>query len=198
MLERVCKVNNLVGLSEKQFFDSNYLVTLVSMNIIIQSSIHTLSKSKSLLSILSNQDLCNVSVPPYNSCIGSHIRHILDFYDCILEGYSSGYIDLTDRTRDIRMHEDCSYAFENVERIINSLSQLTQISPNSTITVSDDLGLGKVDIEYTFGAILAQANSHAIHHYAIINYILESLKISIKDDTFGYNPTTPKPVINLN
>ena len=168
------------------------------MNIIIQSSIHTLSKSKTLLSILSNQDLCNISVPPYNSCIGSHIRHILDFYDCILEGYSNEFIVLTNRARDTRMHEDCDYAFKNVERIINSLNQLSQINPNLTITVSDDLGLGKVDIEYTLGAILAQANSHAIHHYAIINYILESLKISIKDDTFGYNPTTPQPEINLN
>jgi hypothetical protein len=193
-----CKDKLEVGLIQKQFFDSNYLVTLVSMNIIIQSSIHTLSKSKTLLSILSNQDLCNNSVPPYNSCIGSHIRHILDFYDCILEGYSNEFIVLTNRARDTRMHEDCDYAFKNVERIINSLNQLSQINPNLTITVSDDLGLGKVDIEYTLGAILAQANSHAIHHYAIINYILESLKISIKDDTFGYNPTTPQPEINLN
>ena len=193
-----CKVNYLVGLIEKQFFHSNYLVTLVSMNIIIQSSIHTLSKSKSLLSILSNRDLCNASVPPYNSCIGSHIRHILDFYDCILEGYSRGKIDLTNRTRDTRIHEDCDYAFENVERVIKSLNQLSRINPNSAINVSDDLGIGKVDIEYTLGAVLAQANSHAIHHYAIISYILESLNISIEDDTFGYNPTTPQPETNLN
>ena len=168
------------------------------MNIIIQSSIHTLSKSKSLLSVLSNQDLCNISIPPYYSCIGSHVRHILDFYDCILEGYSQGYIDLTNRARDTRIHEDCDYAFKNVERVISMLKQLSEINPNTRINVADDLGLGKITIEYTLGAVLAQANSHAIHHYAIINYILESLKISINDDTFGYNPTTPKAEVNLN
>ena len=58
--------------------------------------------------------------------------------------------------------------------------------------------MGKVEITYTLGAILAQANSHAIHHYAIINYILDSLGITIDDETFGYNPTTPKQEINLN
>jgi len=139
-----------------------------------------------------------MSIPPYYSCIGSHIRHILDFYDCILEGYSIGYIDLTNRTRDTRIHEDCDYAFENVERVISKLKQLSKTDPNTRIDVADDLGLGKVTIEYTLGAVLAQANSHAIHHYAIINYILERLEISINDDTFGYNPTTPRSEINLN
>ncbi len=194
----LCKVMKQLGLIKKQFFHSNYLVKLVSMNIIIESSINTLNKSKSLLSVLSNQDLCNVSIPPYFSCIGSHVRHILDFYDCILVGYSNEKIDLTNRTRDTKIHEDCDYAFKNVERVINTLNQLSSISPNTRINVVDDLGLGKVEIEYTLGAVLAQANSHAIHHYAIINYILDRLDISISDETFGYNPTTPKAEINLN
>jgi len=51
------------------------------------------------------------------------------------------------------------------------------------------------NLKYTFIALLAQANSHTIHHYAIINYILDRLHIEMKDDSFGYNPTTPKQVI---
>ena len=47
-------------------------------------------------------------------------------------------------------------------------------------------------MNYTFSALLAQANSHTIHHYAIINYILNSLNIEMTDEDFGYNPTTPK------
>jgi hypothetical protein len=42
------------------------------------------------------------------------------------------------------------------------------------------------------GALFAQANSHTIHHYAIINYIFEKLGIVLNDEDFGYNPTTPK------
>ena len=49
-------------------------------------------------------------------------------------------------------------------------------------------------MKYTLGAVFAQANSHTIHHYAIINYILEGLNISLDDIDFGYNPTTPKPI----
>lgn len=169
------------------------------MNIIIQSSIKTLNKSKSLLSILSNQDLCNMSVPPYYSCIGSHIRHILDIYDCIFEGIDIGLVDLTDRSRNIKIHKDCAYALENVLRVIKAVENLQKTNLDIKINVVDDLGMGKVKIEYTIAAILAQANSHAIHHYAIINYILDNLGIMIQDEEFGYNPTTPRPEeINLN
>ncbi len=168
------------------------------MNIIIQSSIHTLNESRNLLISLTNKDLSNHSISPYYSCIGSHIRHILDFYDCILEGIDSKEIDLTNRKRDERMHSDCDYTLGHVERIIDLLKKLDGIDFTQNYIVSDDLGMGKVDITYTLGAILAQANSHAIHHYAIINYILDRLGISMNDDTFGYNPTTPTTEINLN
>lgn len=167
------------------------------MNIIIQSSIKTLIKSKSLLRNLTNEELSNYSVSPYYSCIGSHLRHILDFYDCILEGVNAKSIDLISRKRDEGIHKDCDYAFSNVERVINELRQLGDVDFSEIYLVSDDLGLGKVSIEYTLGAVLAQANSHAIHHYAIISYILDRLKIPIKDESFGYNPTTPKPEVNL-
>ncbi len=59
------------------------------------------------------------------------------------------------------------------------------------------IGLGKVEIKYTQGTILAQANSHAIYHYIIISYILNRLGVPINDESFGYNPTTPKREVNL-
>lgn len=62
--------------------------------------------------------------------------------------------------------------------------------------VIDDLGMGKIEISYTFGALLAQAKSHTIHHYAIINYILDRLGVTVSDSEFGYNPTTPKQFTN--
>jgi hypothetical protein len=162
------------------------------MNIIIQSSIYTLNKSKILLDSISNDDLRNHSVSPYYSCIGSHLRHILDFYDCIFDGIASERVNLIHRNRDERIHSDCDYALVNVNRIIRKLENIEGLSLDKIYFVSDNLGLGEVKVKYTLGAILAQANSHAIHHYAIINYILDRLGIIIENETFGYNPTTPK------
>jgi hypothetical protein len=164
------------------------------MNIILQSSIHALSKSECLLKEITDNQLSDHSVPPYFSCIGSHVRHILDFYDCILDGMPVKKIDLTNRKRDERLHGDSSYALKHLERIINAIHNIDADSLNQGFLVTDDLGLGCVTIEYKLGAILAQANSHTIHHYAIINYILDRLNIEMEDDSFGYNPTTPKQV----
>ena len=168
------------------------------MNIVIRSSIHTLKKSEQILTTLNNDQLSDQTVSPYYSCVGSHIRHILDFYDCILEGLNSKEINLINRKRDELMHCDCEYALQNITRVINKLGALDEGRFQSNYMVTDDLGLGIAKIEYSLGAVLAQANSHAIHHYAIINYILDRLNISISDESFGYNPTTPSPQVNSN
>ena len=166
------------------------------MNIIIQSTLKTLQKSKSILANLSDEDLCNTSVSPYYSSIGSHIRHILDFYDCVLNIDSENRVDLTARSRNKAVESHCENAMQYLQGIIEKLNNC-HFEVDHIVTVIDDLGLGKIEIKYTLGSLFAQANSHTIHHYAIINYIFDRLGIVINDDEFGYNPTTPK-AINLN
>ncbi|WP_341216815.1 hypothetical protein [uncultured Wocania sp.] len=161
------------------------------MNIIIQSTLKTLQKSKNLLDKLEDNALCDASLPPYYSSIGTHIRHILDFYDCIFNLDSDKVIDLTKRSRSKDVESKCVSAVNYLNIIIEKLSK-TDFDMDETVKVIDDLGLGKTEIKYTLGAIFTQANSHTIHHYAIINYILEGLNISFNDSNFGYNPTTPK------
>ncbi|NND51840.1 MAG: hypothetical protein HKN54_05510 [Flavobacteriaceae bacterium] len=168
------------------------------MNKIVSSSITTISRSKSILKSLTNAQLTNTEVPPYYSCVGTHIRHILDFYLCIFKGIESRVVDLTDRDRDITIEQNCDCALENIESVLERLVSLNSFDPKMNLIVIDDLGQGKIEIDYTLGALLAQANSHTIHHYAIISYILDQLEISIEDETFGYNPTTPQTKVNLN
>ncbi|WP_298556102.1 hypothetical protein [uncultured Algibacter sp.] len=161
------------------------------MNVIIQSTLKTLQKSQVLLDHLSNNQLCDASVSPYYSSIGTHIRHILDFYDCIFTTDSENRVDLTARSRNKEVEADCECAQNYLNLIIGKLNSQS-FDINEAVLVIDDLGLGKTEIPYTYGSLLAQANSHTIHHYAIINYIFDSLGIVINDEEFGYNPTTPK------
>lgn len=162
------------------------------MHIIIQSTLKTLQKSKSLLDNLQDKTLCNATLAPYYSSIGSHIRHILDFYDCIFN-LNENTIDLTARSRNKEVETQCCSAKNYLDSIIEKLKN-SDFKMNESVTVIDDLGLGKTELKYTFAAVFSQANSHTIHHYAIINYILEGLNVSFEDSEFGYNPTTPKQV----
>lgn len=166
------------------------------MHNIIESSLLTLKKSKVLLNKLSNEELSNSSVSPYYSSIGSHIRHIYDFYDCSCNLNHEGIIDLTSRKRDLSVEVCCDSAMGYLNQILERLSVLKD-NINERIIVIDDLGSGKIKINYTYEALLAQANSHTIHHYAIIGYILDRLNIEIEDNNFGYNPTTPNSRINF-
>ncbi|MCP4971096.1 MAG: DinB family protein, partial [Arcobacter sp.] len=160
------------------------------MNLLIKSTLNTLQKAKSLLTLLTNEQLRDESISPYHSSVGSHLRHIFDFYDCILNA-EQNKVDLTARKRNIDVEKDCNSAKCYLDEIIVKLNELKDFV-EVELLVTDDLGLGKMEIKYSFSALLAQANSHTIHHYAIINYILNGLNIKIEDDSFGFNPTTPK------
>jgi hypothetical protein len=164
------------------------------MHILIKSTLYTLENVNVLLSSLSNSNLTNKSIAPYYSSIGSHVRHILDFYECILtEGNS---FDLTARKRQSNVETNSGTALTYLKDLVEKLKNVDTRTINKKVLVADDLGLGKVEIEYTFSSLLAQGNSHTIHHYAIINYILDGLQIKISDDKFGYNPTTPRQAVN--
>lgn len=184
----------MIRLIQKSFLNSTNLSTLVFMNIVIQSALNTLKKSEYLLENLSDESFCDASISPYYSSIGSHLRHILDFYDCIFN-VDDGKIDLTARSRNKSVESECNCAIEYLNRIKKSLQNFSH-DIASKIIVIDDLGLGKIEMEYTYAALFSQANSHTIHHYAIINYIIDRLGIEFKDEDFGYNPTTPKTVVN--
>lgn len=163
------------------------------MNIIIQSTLKTLKKAQSLLDNLSDSQLCDSSVSPYNSSVGSHLRHILDFYDCIFRCDIDLKVDLTARSRNKEVEQQCCSARSYLDTIIRKLETFN-LNMATEVDVIDDLGMGKIEIAYSISALMAQANSHTIHHYAIINYILEGLNINFEDPNFGYNPTTPKKV----
>jgi hypothetical protein len=162
---------------------------------LINSLVDTLYKSKSLLCELNASSYCCKEIGPYYSSVGSHIRHILDFYACIFNGLAHKHVNLTSRERDQRIENDCNCAILRLDGIVDKIKALHSEDLNLLLKVDDDLGNGMVTIEYTLGALLAQANAHTIHHYAIIGYILDRLDIDMNDENFGYNPTTPKSVL---
>lgn len=162
---------------------------------LIDSLLHTLYKSKKLLNELNDVSYCCKEVGPYYSSVGSHIRHVLDFYNCIFKGLESKHINLTSRERNQKIESDCNCAVSEIDSIAKKLKSLHSVDLSMLVNVEDDLGEGNVVIKYTLEGILAQANAHTIHHYAIIGYITDRLDVVIEDENFGYNPTTPKTVL---
>jgi uncharacterized damage-inducible protein DinB len=153
-----------------------------------------LNRGIKLLSQITDEQYCNTTVAPYYSSIGSHIRHILDVFDCVFEGLPNGNINLIKRKRNTEVESLTKNGINYFEEIKQKLQNLDKNNFDKIINVTDDLGLGKVTVNYTLAAILVQAHSHTIHHYASIGYIISQLNIKLPDNNFGFNPTTPKSI----
>lgn len=151
-----------------------------------------LNRGVTLLNTISDVDYANQTVPPYFSSIGCHMRHVLDVFACILKGYKTGNIDLTIRERNELIEQKCELGIVYFDEIKRELNRLSSQDLSSKVTITDNLGLGKEVVSTTLAAALLQAQSHAIHHYASVGYIIHQLGIELPDADFGFNPTTPK------
>ena len=158
---------------------------------IVDASIANLERAERLIRQLDDHAYTNRSTGPYFSSIGSHVRHILDIFACVIHGAESGVVDLTDRKRGTEAETDREKGIEYVQAVIRDLGGFVDADPATPVRVLDDLGLGKQEIPSTLGAGLCQAHSHAIHHYACIGYLLHLQGLPLPDLAFGYNPTTP-------
>ena len=151
-----------------------------------------LERGVKLLQSITNDQYSKSSTPPYFSSIGSHTRHILDVFQCIFDGLPHGFIDFTNRKRNFIQEQSTEAGLEYFKLIINELQTISENDLEKKILVADDLGGGIITTTYTLGAVLAQAQTHTIHHYAIIGFLVYDLGIELPDTDFGYNPTTPK------
>jgi len=145
-----------------------------------------------LLQSISDEDYRNTSIAPYYSSIGTHVRHILDVFDCIFEGLPNNEVNLINRKRNNLAESFTKNGTYYFDEIITKLKLLKESDFDQIVEVTDDLGLGVITANYTLGGILIQAHSHAIHHFASVGYVISQLGIELPDNDFGFNPTTPR------
>ena len=158
----------------------------------IEAIENNLLRGVKLLQCISDEEYSNTTIAPYNSSIGSHMRHILDVFDCIFDGLESNNINLINRKRNELAENYTTHGINYFTEIIEKLKSLNSADFNKIVKVTDDLGLGVISANYTLVAILIQAHSHAIHHFASVGYVISQLGIQLPDEDFGFNPTTPK------
>jgi len=151
-----------------------------------------LQRAITLLNSIDDNQYSDTSIAPYYSSIGGHIRHVLDVFDCIFEGLETKKVDLTARKRNELAETKTDYGIAYIDSVISQINSLNKEDLNQIVQVTDDLGLGKITVDYTLASAFIQAHSHAIHHFASVGYVISQLGIELPDADFGYNPTTPK------
>jgi hypothetical protein len=104
--------------------------------------------------------------PLHYSTTGQHVRHITEFYLCLLKGYKTGVVDYDARERNLLIEIDKDFTIETLENVIQDLRKLK--SDKSLILKSSFGGDEAMEIPTSFFRELTYLIEHTIHHLAII------------------------------
>ncbi len=147
-----------------------------------------------LLSKMDNDVFCQPLTTFNGSSVGQHVRHVIDFYLCLIKGCDGTSIDYDKRIRNPLIEKDTRVAIEELKNISIAIQPLdihAIVKVNSSFTDYEEEGNSQ--IPSSIGRELMYAYDHAIHHLAMV-------KIGIKihfpnmsiDKNLGVAPSTIK------
>lgn len=101
------------------------------------------------------------------SSIGMHIRHILEFYQCLLSQYTSKEINYDARVRNVNIETNLTFCIQTLHQLINHIENLQENEDISLFTHQSLEGKGHLIPSNLFRE-LNYVIEHAIHHMAIL------------------------------
>ena len=127
-----------------------------------------------------------------NSSIGSHIRHIIDRFNCFIDGVAIGTVDYDQRNRDPSLELNRKAASDALAAIKEKLVTDTSLFSNDlSVIESVDAGCDSVKVSSSIERELMGLVSHTIHHLAIIAMLLRTQGCDV-GDVVGKAPSTLK------
>lgn len=124
--------------------------------------------------------------------IGQHVRHIIEFYQCLFNAEHTKEVNYDVRQRDLRLETDVDFASQTIKGLVNALSEVKQDFPVTFVAdYSTSDGQVPLFIQTTFYRELAYNLEHSIHHQALIKVAITEMNLTaLIADSFGYAPST--------
>ena len=121
--------------------------------------------------------------------VGSHLRHVLEFYQCFLDGLATSRIDYDARKRDESIERRRQSAMTNIQSIISRLEEVSSFEGDWELAVRMENAGEDVYLISSVGRELQALSSHTIHHFALIAITLRVHGLEVDPD-FGMSPST--------
>lgn len=152
-----------------------------------------LKQGLSLLSDLGDHSYSRMAGPPFGTSIGQHYRHVLEHFQCFLEGLETGEINYDARRRDRRLETEVKFASLTTCEILHALQHFTdqQIAQKCKATTSLAQGSAASTFDSNAARELAYCVGHAVHHYAIIRIVANGIGVNVGSE-FGFAASTLK------
>lgn len=127
--------------------------------------------------------------------IGQHIRHILEFYNCLFEAFKLQLpqVNYDKRKRDTSIEQKPELARDTIKNIIGFLDKVS-ISGNTILEANFSCEKNQVStMQTSFRRELAYCLEHSIHHQALIKIGLIDQGLNhMVNKNFGVAPSTIK------
>jgi hypothetical protein len=125
--------------------------------------------------------------------VGSHLRHVLEFYECFLDGLRSLTVDYDARQRSHSVETSRDAAADKISTILQRLEDNPWIHSDSVMFVRmENAEEGRFENPYLRSSVsreLQALSSHTIHHFALIAITLRVHGLDVDAD-FGMSPST--------
>jgi hypothetical protein len=126
----------------------------------------------------------------FNATIGQHIRHIIELFTCLEQGYDAGIVNYEKRKRDYRIETEREFAIALLKDVYIKLDK-----PNKTMILeAEDYTdtMETVAIPSNYYREIAYNLEHTIHHMALVRVgINEVSSVELPED-FGVAYSTIK------
>jgi hypothetical protein len=160
---------------------------------LVADNLSVLDQARDLVGRLDARVYSAVEGMPITSGAGAHLRHCLDFYDCLLEGLTSGRVDYNRRERDELTATDPERAVARIDATSLAIEGISHSGLFTHLLVradgsgdqSDPTLWGRSSVERELQFLL----SHTIHHFALIALIVRLQGIEPGPE-FGVAPST--------
>jgi hypothetical protein len=120
------------------------------------------------------------------SSIGEHTRHIIDFFNCLVQGSVSGKVNYARRNRERKLETDKGYALEVLIKLAHKIGTVDMPLEVEMSLIPEE---GHLKVISSLYREMSYNIEHAIHHMAILKIGLRSIQIEVNKN-FGVAPST--------
>lgn len=160
--------------------------------ILKKATFDILSQLSQLLEQLDDEEYSRTLAVISGNTVGKHVRHIIEFYICLLNGIPEGLVDYDSRKRDLKLETDKEYVIKTINRINIELFEKgidQKLKLSMTVSVLND----KILVDTTLYRELAYNIEHVIHHFALIRIAIEqAFELVTLPENFGIAFSTVK------
>ena len=154
-----------------------------------KASLHSLSQLVAVLRTIDPEDF-HTPLPVLSvGTIGRHVRHLVEFYQCLFGGLVTGTVDYDARTRNQMLEEEQALAVAALEYL---MKRIGEVGADQPLLLCTSYAPGeKETIPTTLYRELVYNLEHCIHHQATIRIGLGAIPSrAALSDSFGVAPST--------